>query len=600
MNDAIKKKYTRAPHKPGVYMFRDKRDIILYIGKARDLKKRLASYIVSKKHLPRIRNMLTLAQKLEWIITDNELEALILEASLIRKEKPRYNIALKDDKRYPYLKITREKFPRILVVRHKENDCARYFGPYADRVRATRLVHTIRKFFRIRSCNYVLPSKREIKPCMLLDIGRCIGPCVDTCNEAEYAEAVDNVVLFLRGKRTELIEKLRLQMEQASTELRFETAARLRDTIGEFERMLRPQKMDSDLADRDFITVVAGAGVGVAVVFRVRQGAMIARQTFPLTVPKKETLGESINEFLNRYYAEDSDVPQEIIVPEKPTELNELIEFLAKLRGKSVSIKVPQKGRKYETMILVQRNAELIHGEMMLQKQKVHIPYGLLELERHLDLSKPPNLIEAFDISNFGAETIVASMVQFSGGRANRSEYRHYRIKTVSGQDDFASMREVVFRRYRRQLEENKKLPDLILIDGGKGQLSAAMDALTKLKLDKSFTVIAIAKRLDELFLADNSEPVNLPKDSAALRLLQRIRDEAHRFAITFSRKKHRKKLLELELTRVEGIGEKRAKKLLKEFGGLNAIEKATIEELISKGKLPKAIAGALKEKLGN
>ena len=594
----IKAKYNRSPHKSGVYIFKDSNGVPLYIGKARDLKKRLASYVIAKKHLPRIAIMLNNAKDLEWIITDNELEALILEASLIREHKPKYNSALKDDKRYPYLKITNEPFPRVIVVRRKENDGSIYFGPYADRMGAGKLSRTIRRLFPIRTCKYELPSKRKIKPCILKDIGKCLAPCDGKCSKEKYRDAVDEIVMFLRGKRTELLKKLRKQMNDYADKLQFEFASRVRDTIAELERMLIPQKMDSDVADRDFLTVAAGGGIGVGMVFRMRQGIMIARQIIPMTVPRKETIAETISEFISNFYAEDGDVPPEILVSEKPYEYDELTKYLSMMSRKTTHIKVPRRGKKYETMLLVKRNAELVHSDMILQKKKVRIPYGILELERLLNLPKTPNLIEAFDISNFGSQTIVASMVQFVHGRANRSGYRHFRIKSVSGQDDFASMREVVFRRYRRLLDENKHLPDSILIDGGKGQLSAALNSLEKLNLESKISVAALAKRLDEIFLPNQTDSIILPKDTAALRLLQRIRDEAHRFAITYSRKSHRKRMLELELTEIAGIGQKRAQRLLKEFGGLDSMAKVSVEELKSRAKIPENIAIELKKYL--
>jgi excinuclease ABC subunit C len=361
---------------------------------------------------------------------------------------------------------------------------------------------------------------------------------------------------------------------------------------------LRTQKMSGEIADRDFVVIAMGGGVGVAVIFRVRQGAMIARQTISLSVPKHSSFADILSEFLTRYYAEDGDVPDEILVQEKPSECADVVQTLAAIAKKPIEIKVPQKGEKFHTLLLAKNNAELIHGEMMLQKEQVHVPYGVLELERLLSLPVSPNHIEAFDISNYGGDTVVASMVQFIGGKANRQNYRHFKIKSFTGQDDFASMREIVSRRYKRLLDEQKPLPDLILIDGGKGQLSSAMSSLKELALDDKITVISIAKRVDEIFTPNNSESVNLPKDSAALKLLQRIRDEAHRFAIEFSRKSHRQKAIHLEISEIPGIGKKRSENILKEFGGLDEIGAATVEELSKRGKLPLKLAQALKDHL--
>lgn len=594
--DDIKEKYRFSPHKSGVYIFRDASGKPIYIGKARDLKNRLASYVFGKTQSIRISQMLRKAKKLEWIVTDNELEALILEANLVRIHKPKYNVELKDDKRYPYIKITSERFPRIVVVRRKENDGAKYFGPYADRMGAVKLMRTIRSLFKMRVCKYEIPPKRPMRPCVLFDIGRCLAPCVGACSQEEYSNAVNEVVMFLGGRRSELLKRMHSQMHRAAQQLKFEKAAILRDKITQLERMMTPQKMDSDLGDRDFIAIAVGDGVGIAVLFRVRQGAMIARHAIPLSVPKTGTIGETLCEFILHFYAENGDVPPEVLVQKLPAETNDIAEVLSKLRGKSVVVRVPQRGEKHKTLLLVQRNAQLLHTEMLIQKQRTRIPYSIVELEQLLGLQRTPNRIEAFDISNIGGDVVVGSMVQFIGGRANRKGYRHFHIRSFVGQDDFAAMREVVSRRYSRIITDGKPLPDLVLIDGGKGQLSAANDALQKLNVAKKISLVAIAKRIDELFIAGQKDSVMLPKDSAALRLLQRIRNEAHRFAIEFSRKSHRKKAMQMELMEVPNIGEKRAIKLLKEFGGMEAIIDASIAELVERGGLPKNAAIALKE----
>ena len=596
MDEKIAQKYARAPHKPGVYIFKSNSGKALYIGKARDIKKRLASYIHGKNLQPRIEAMLRRAADLEWIITDNELEALILEATLIRREKPRYNSELKDDKRYPYIKITKETFPRVLVVRRKEDDGAIYFGPYADRTGAVRLMRTIRRLFRIRPCNYELPSKRRIKPCILKDIGRCLAPCDGSCTPEEYNEAVEEMVMFLRGKRRELVEQLRTKMEEAAKNLAFEKAASYRDTIAELEKMLVPQKMDTDVGDRDFVAVAVGSGIGVGVIFRVRQGVMISRHTLPMQVPRQETIPEVLAELISSFYADDPDIPPEIFVQEKPESAEELEQFLSTKRGKRVHIKVPERGTKYQTIALARRNAELLHTELLLQKKKRAVSYAVSELEQLLKLPRTPLVIEAFDISNFGAKTVVASMVRFHNGKPAKSEYRHYRIKTVEGQDDFASMREVVYRRYRRLLDEQRLLPDLILIDGGKGQLSAAQESLAQLGLWGKIPVIALAKRLDEVYIPGNPDPISLPKNSSALRLIQRVRDEAHRFAITYSRRVHQRKNLALLLTQVEGIGPARAETLLKTFGSVEEILGHSAEQIREKTRIPLATAERLLE----
>lgn len=588
----LKSRYRSAPHKPGVYMFKDKDAKLLYIGKARDIKNRLASYILNKTQFPRIRAMLEKAKDIEWIITDNELEALILEANLIKQSKPAYNSDLKDDKRYPYLKITNEQYPRVVIVRRKTNDGATYFGPYADRLGAVKIMRTMRKLFPFRVCNHILPTKRSMRPCIRYDIGKCLAPCVNACSREEYLDLIEEITMFLRGKRKELIHKLEQKMLSKSEELEFEQARQIRDTIDEIKRMLTPQKMDRDIGDCDFIAIAVGGGVGVSVVFRIRQGIMIGRHNFSLTVPKNETNEETLYEFIRRFYAECGDIPPEVIIPYMPVDSDEVKLTLREIAKRPVQFIVPQRGIKKDTLKLAQHNAELLHAEIMLQKKKSALPYSILELERLLNLPKTPTIIEAFDISNIGTETAVASMVRFVSGYAKKDEYRRFNIRAVIGQDDFSAMSEVVYRRYKRVIEEaqtgSSQLPDLIVVDGGKGQLSSAITSLTKLGLNEKIPIIAIAKRIDEIFTPGKANPVMLPKDSSALRLLQRIRDEAHRFAIAFSRKSHRKKALELELMRIQGIGKKRAEKILQEFGGLEEIKKATSEEIYQKTKIPK------------
>lgn len=607
MNEIISHKLKTITTQPGVYLFKDSAGQVIYVGKAKNLRNRVRSYFQDARNLDvKTRTMRQRIADLEVIVVDNEVEALILEANLIKKYKPRYNVFLRDDKSYPYIRITNEPFPRVFVTRRIVRDGSRYLGPYTDVKHLRRIMKTIRKIFPIRSCNYHLDeeviARKKIKLCLDYHIKQCEGPCQGLVSQAEYNRMIRQVEQFLKGKTRDLLAELEARMHREAEAQNFENAARLRDQI----QMIRNYYFNAqrvslpDFEDRDVVALARQEDDACAVVFKIRDGKVVGRHHFYLKGVQGKPEEEILGQFLQQYYLEADAVPGQILVPYSPGEQEDLLrEFLTRQAKRKVELSVPRIGEKKKLMNLCQKNAEFLLGELRLQsmKQREKVVTAVTELQRALKLSRPPVRIEAFDISNFQGKDAVASLVCFVNGRPRKSEYRHFRIRSKDTPDDFAMMQEVVYRRYHRLLEEKKPLPDLILVDGGKGQLSSAREVLKQLGLE-SQPIIGLAKRLEEVFVPGQSEAQNIPKSSPALRLLQHIRDESHRFAITYHRKLRRKRTLKSPLEEVPGIGPKRREHLLRTFGSLKKIREASLEELIRQGKLPEKIARELKERL--
>ncbi len=607
MNEIISHKLKTITTQPGVYLFKDSAGQVIYVGKAKNLRNRVRSYFQDARNLDvKTRTMRQRIADLEVIVVDNEVEALILEANLIKKYKPRYNVFLRDDKSYPYIRITNEPFPRVFVTRRIVRDGSRYLGPYTDVKHLRRIMKTIRKIFPIRSCNYHLDeeviARKKIKLCLDYHIKQCEGPCQGLVSQAEYNRMIRQVEQFLKGKTRDLLAELEARMHREAEAQNFENAARLRDQI----QMIRNYYFNAqrvslpDFEDRDVVALARQEDDACAVVFKIRDGKVVGRHHFYLKGVQGKPEEEILGQFLQQYYLEADAVPGQILVPYSPGEQEDLLrEFLTRQAKRKVELSVPRIGEKKKLMNLCQKNAEFLLGELRLQsmKQREKVVTAVTELQRALKLSRPPVRIEAFDISNFQGKDAVASLVCFVNGRPRKSEYRHFRIRSKDTPDDFAMMQEVVYRRYHRLLEEKKPLPDLILVDGGKGQLSSAREVLKQLGLE-SQPIIGLAKRLEEVFVPEQSEAQNIPKSSPALRLLQHIRDESHRFAITYHRKLRRKRTLKSPLEEVPGIGPKRREHLLRTFGSLKKIREASLEELIRQGKLPEKIARELKERL--
>jgi excinuclease ABC subunit C len=555
---SLSEKLEAVPARPGVYLFKDEAGAILYVGKARVLRDRVRSYFqASRPSDPRRDAMLAEIADLELVLTDTEMEALALENNLIKRHRPRYNVLLRDDKNHPYLKLTLpEEYPRLYVVRRPAEDGNAYGGPYIPASLGRKTAGLARKLFGVRSCREVLNGRRP-RPCLQYQIKRCLAPCVaEICSLARYRSSCESARLFLEGRTDEIVRRLRVEMDRAAGEERFEEAASVRDQIRALERLETPQKITTtDLEERDLFGAHREGERAALQVFSVRDGKVVARDAFLLEgVAEPERL---LSSAIQQYYASGRYVPREVLVPEEVPDHELLESWLGARRGTHVRIRVPQRGEKFRLLDLVVRNARLAFDLEWKhpRKQSQEILRALRDL---LDLEVEPRRIECFDISNIQGADIVASMVVFEDGLPRKADYRKFRVRGVSGApDDFASMREVVGRRYKRLLEEGKELPDLVLIDGGKGQLGAAVHALEELGIGDQ-PVASLAKREELIFVRGREEPLALPRTSPVLQLVQRVRDEAHRFA----------------------VGSAKRRKLLSRFGSLRGVRAASPAEL--------------------
>jgi len=584
-----------------VYKFKNSEDDILYVGKAINLRNRVRQYF--NKHnirSPRLDAMVAKIADVEIIVTDSEVEALILEATLIKKLKPHYNIDLKDDKSYPYIVITNEPFPRVFITRRILQDGSRYYGPYTDVKSMRASLKMIRDIFKIRSCNYFINDdairKRKIKVCLDYHIKKCGGPCEGLVSQEIYTEMIREIAQLLKGKTSSLLLDLKNKMQNASDELLFEEAAELRDRMEQLSVYSERQKVvDTDMIDRDIHAVAIEGNDACGVVFNVRDGKMNGRKHVYMSGVEDKDEQEVIEQFIERYYLDADDYPREIFISTELDNEKTIQRWLTQKSGEKIQIVVPKIGEKAKLMSMCKINAQLLLGELKLQKEKRkdYIPHSLFALQRDLHLSTPPRRIECFDISNMQGTDSVGSMVVFVDGKPKKSEYRKYKIKSVLGSDDFASIGEVVDRRYRNLLEGQREYPDLVVIDGGKGQLSSAVEVLNLIGLRIGKTeltnlkssinpipIIGIAKRLEEIFIPESPDPLTIPKTSSGLRLLQHIRNEAHRFAIAYHRTLRKKRTLQTELDLIKGVGKKRAEELLETFGSVQGVKFATIDQL--------------------
>ena len=597
----LPEKLENLPTGPGVYQHKDAEGKVLYVGKAKNLRSRVRQYFQKSRNVePRIDVMLSRATDLEIIVTDSEVEALILEANMIKKLKPRYNVNLKDDKSYPYIVVTHEPYPRVFVTRQIRKDGSRYFGPYTDVKNVRGALKSIRDIFMIRSCNYFIDDdvikKRKIKVCLDYHIKKCEGPCEGLVSEAKYNAMIDQVAALLEGKTETLIQSLRQEMERLAGDMKFEDAATLRDRIKGLEAYSERQKaVDLDPTDRDIVAFAGEGDDACGVIFKIRDGKMIGRQHYYMTGVDQKPESEVIGTLVQQFYLDAGYIPKEIFLS-APLEDSEAVQsWLTKKRGEAVSVLTPTEGEEGKLVRLSVSNAKFLLDELKIQKMKRadYVPHAVKSLQRDLRLTKLPRKIECFDISNTQGTDSVASMVVFEDGKPKKSEYRKFKIQSVDGPNDFASMREVMERRYTRVLEEGTEFPDLIMVDGGKGQLSSAVEILEKLGIQEQ-PIIGLAKRLEEVFLPGKSEPEVMPKTSSGLRLLQQVRDEAHRFAITFHRSLRAKRTLQTELDLIEGIGKTRAKELLEAFGSVQGVKFATAEQLTE--IVGEKVAGKIKE----
>ena len=631
----IKEQLGELPRQPGVYTFTDANDNIIYVGKAKNLRSRVRSYFSTSNQSDfKVHLISTKAANVDYILTDSEQEAFLLENTLIKKNKPRYNVRLKDDKTYPYIKINvDEPWAKVEISRSIKSegdfgDNARYFGPFSSAGSVRKNLDLLNKIFPFRSCTRVITGK-DPQPCLDFHIKRCLGPCIGAVTENEYRSVLDQVVLFLEGNHENVLDKVQTNMTEASNDLRFEQAAFYRDQLKSIEHVMEEQKVVStELDNEDVIALSHEKDEAWVEVFFVRNGKLVGRNNFALEGTESETTSSIMSSFIKQYYDVSAYIPPRLILQYPlPKSDGLLLNWLENKRGGKVRINVPKQGEKKRLVQLVHKNA--LEGIRRLKSRKLHNKHSVVdtleEVKEHLALPKIPLHIECYDISNTQGTNSVGSMVVFENGIPRKTKYRRFKIKTVQGANDFASMEEVLRRRFQRfqSLDTNgsteehleptgvkqqgpspndktkswMKEPDLVLIDGGKGQLNAALRVLREMNLTE-IPVASIAKREEEIFIPDNSEGIKIPKTSQALFLLQRIRDEAHRFAITYHRQLRSKQNTKSALDTITGIGPKRKKALLRYFGSVDGIRQASNEDIAMVDGLSIKLAKQIKEQL--
>ena len=596
-------KIKSVPTEPGVYFFKDKKNDIIYIGKAINLRNRVRSYFQKNKYqTPKNTSMIKRIVDVEWLVVRNEVEALLTEANLIKQHQPYYNVNLKDDKSFPFIRITNEPFPRVFITREIIRDGSKYFGPYTDVVYLRRTLKAIRRIFPVRSCDFYIDQavidQKKISLCLDYHIKKCEGPCEGLVSKGHYKEMIDNIVSFLHGKTKSSEIYIHNQMEKASSQLRYEDAGIFRDQLHAIKAFKKKQiKINADFDDRDIIGYAKENDFGVVVIVRIRNGRIASREKLSLSNLDEDDAA-MIKTVITQFYFDTDFIPSEICVQQIPDSVDELLIWLKEKRGKKVDISFPQKGEKAKQVRLAHQNAKLLLGEWVINKKKRKdlIPKMVKQLQDDLQLKVPPRKIECFDISHLGGTNTVASMVCFVDGKPRKNNYRKYNIKSVDGIDDFASIREVVYRRYKRVKEEGDGFPDLIVVDGGKGQLSMAVSALRELGLDY-LPIISLAKKLEEVFIPGNSDAQSIHKQSPGLILLRQLRDEAHRFAIEFQRQKRSKSISDSVFLSIKGMGKRKVQRLLSHYSDLNVIANLKTDELAKELSISNLIADEIIDK---
>ena len=583
LSEDLRLKLEALPTEPGVYIMRKGDEQIIYIGKAKNLRNRVRSYFQDgsgdgrRQFKALVRNIVDL----DYIVTSTEQEALILEATQIKAHKPRYNILLKDDKKYPYIRITNEAFPRAYATRDIVRDGSRYLGPYSN----VRAMHTtldmLRKVFPVRSCDFKLPSDK-VRLCLEYHIKRCEGPCEKLVDEAEYKKTIDSAVRFIRGQNSEVIKELQKQMADAAADMRYEKAARFRDQLKALESMRARQKVVfNDNIDRDVLGLTRSDDEACCSVLEIREGRLLGKKHHFLGGVMESSDEEILSAFTRQFYLQNDFVPTEIHLPIQPDDADEIADWLSQKAEGRVTLATPQRGAKAQMLEMAEKNAAQMLSERQHKREmnRDKVPQSVYALQRDLNLTTLPRRIEGIDISNIQGAHSVGSLVCFIDGKAKRSQYRFFKIKDLERPDDYASIHQVVHRRFRGLRERGEAFPDLLLIDGGKGQLSSAVEALRELGIENQ-PVLGIAKRFEEIFLPGESKPVILPKTSASLRLLQVLRDEAHRFALKNHREQRAKSTLTSALDDIPGIGPKKRNALLVAFGSVKRIAETPVEEI--------------------
>ena len=603
-SEHLVKQLAGLPDSPGCYIFKDDLGDILYIGKALSLRSRVRSYWadISWRERPKLAVMIPKVNTIETILTNSEKEALLLEANLIRQKLPRYNVSLKDDRRYPWLAITYDvAFPRLVMIRDpvrfkKDNPRAKVFGPYVEAGQMWETMRILRRVFPMRQRKNPLFKDR---PCMNFHIGLCLAPCQKKVEAEPYDRMVKQVEMFLAGRQTEVIDQLKSDMEKASDNLEFEQAGKIRDRLVALRTVIEKQQVffQSNKVSHDIVAEAHTEKMMSVCLMKVREGKLIASETFAIPLIEKTSWDEAYQAFVDQYYTacEDVAIPQTILLQHELADMDVLREYVSGKSDIAVKILVPQRGGKNDLVDMCIKNAEHNLGQEVnrVTQLDAKVERTLTALKEGLGTNKLPNRIECFDISNISGTDNVASMVSFEAAKPKKTEYRMFKIQSVEGEpNDFASMKEAVGRRYARLLREQKPFPDLIIIDGGKGQLGAAMEALSALDLsDHDFAIIGLAKKQEEVYFPNRSMPVYIPRRSEALHLLQAVRDEAHRFAVTFHRKLRAKRVIASQLDVLKGLGAKRRKKLIDHFGSFEQIKLATLEEIEACEGIPKKLA---------
>jgi excinuclease ABC subunit C len=614
---ALQAKLKSLPDKPGVYLHKDAGGAVLYVGKAKSLRSRVRSYFNAEdSKTAKLRSMVGQVADIDYWLVDNPVEALALECNLIKRYRPKYNVMLRDDKNYPYIKISLdEDFPRVYRTRNYRKDGARYFGPYTSSKSLDDTLRLLKRIFPYRSCNRPMadipldpakPLNARTRPCLDFYIHRCIGPCIRACTKQEYEAVIDDVQLFLEGKHDDIRKGMEKRMLEAADELKFEEAALMRDRVKAINRVLEKQRVVSTgMEDQDVVALARDKGDACVMLLIIRGGKVLGQQEYVMQGAQEETEAEILEKFIEQFYDTATNLPAEVLLQFPIEDPDTVAEWLRLKRGRKVTVLVPQRGEKCRLIELAEKNAretlQTLKLKWLTDDQKVQA--GLTELADYLELDRLPQRIECYDISHIQGKDSVGSMVVFAGGRPKNSEYRRFKIKTVTGSDDYASMKEVLKRRFRRANTADDdssswgRLPDLIVIDGGKGQLGAAVEALAEAGVD-SVPAAGLAKEREELFLPGQPEPIILPATSQGLYLVQRIRDEAHRFAITYHRNLRAKSSISSQLDEIPGIGPRRKKDLIKRFGSVKGIRQAPLKDIAAVPGFSTKLAELLKEYL--
>jgi len=593
------------PSKPGVYLLKDEGGNVLYIGKAASLYHRVGSYFGSPSNLStKLQRMVARATDFDFFVTDSEQEAILLECNLIKKYRPRYNVRLKDDKSYPYLKINlAEDWPRVYFTRRIEKDGARYFGPFASAGSVRKTLALLRRLFPFRSCKRPVTGN-ESRPCLEYHIHRCLGPCIAAISKEEYRQVISQVILFLEGKQEVIVQELRSRMAEAAENLEFEKAALIRDQVHAVERVIERQKIASAEGEMDVIAFAQAREQAYVLVFFIRNGKLLGREHFILAGTQDEEPSQIMTSFVQQFYNSAPYIPGQILLQHSLEGMSLIAAWLKSKKGAKVELRVPHRGVKKGLVDMVAENARqgLEQLRIKLLAEPDALAAALEELQKELSLSCPPQRVECYDVSDIQGTSAAGSMVVFERGQPKKSHYRRFRIKSVAGANDYAMIQEVLRRRFKKGTSEPREsawavTPDLVLIDGGKGHLSAALEVMREVELD-FIPCASIAKENEVIFLPQVDEPIMLPRHSAALYFLQRVRDEAHRFALGYYHKVHQRESFASPLDTILGVGAKRKRALLKRFGSLRGVKQATLEELASVRGMTRSVAERVKEYL--